>query len=69
MKSDKEKADELDAQDRLRARGYQWKTCHHCKGTGYFVQGGKNSKGEEFAAALDCLTCKGRGGLWQAPIT
>lgn len=33
MKSDKELADQLDAEDRLRSRGYEKKTCEKCNGT------------------------------------
>jgi hypothetical protein len=33
-KTAKELADELDAKDRLRERGYTWKTCKYCHGIG-----------------------------------
>lgn len=35
MKTDKELADELDAKDRLRRRGYTQKPCLSCNGKGY----------------------------------
>ena len=45
----KELADELDARDRLRARGWHWKTCKTCRGLGEL-------KG--------CGACGGKGGRW-----
>lgn len=56
-KSDKELADELDAQDRLRNRGYERKTCDRCGGRG------------QSAPDINCWQCHGRGYYWQAPIT
>lgn len=55
-KSDKELADELDARDRLEARGYQRVTCPKCKG---FCQFG----------SIQCWKCEGKGYCWEAPIT
>jgi DnaJ-class molecular chaperone len=57
MKSDKELADELDAQDRLRNRGYEQVACEKCGGLGF----------EGFDIA--CSKCEGKGYYWQAPIT
>lgn len=48
-KSAKELADELDAKDRLRARGYRWKTCEHCHGMGEIT---------------GCGACENKGGKW-----
>jgi DnaJ-class molecular chaperone len=56
-KSDKELADELDARDRLRARGYEQVKCPACQGLGM----------EGFDIA--CFRCEGKGYYWQAPIT
>ena len=53
--TDKEFADELDAQDRLRARGYRQKTCPSCKG----------SSNEH---TFTCWRCKGKGVVWEAPM-
>lgn len=55
-KSDKELADELDAQDRLRSRGYERVTCARCRGVGL----------EGFDIA--CSVCEGRGYRWLPPI-
>lgn len=57
MKSDKELADELDAQDRLTARGYKRVPCEPCRGTG--------QRGPD----INCWHCEGKGYIWQAPIT
>lgn len=54
--SDKELADELDAQDRLIARGYKRETCPKCNGYGAL-------------GSVQCWQCEGRGYYWQAPIT
>ena len=56
-KSDKELADELDARDRLRARGYERVPCEKC-----------NSLGLE-GFDIVCSRCEGKGYFWQAPIT
>jgi len=56
MKSDRELADELDAQDRLKARGYEKVTCENCRGEGHQI-------------SVECFKCEGRGYYWQAPIT
>lgn len=50
--SDKELADRLDAEDRLKARGMQKKTCEHCKGTG---------------PISGCIPCGGKGYHWENP--
>lgn len=55
MKSDKELADELDARDRLEARGYKRETCPKCKGFGQF-------------GSIQCWQCEGKGYCWQAPL-
>lgn len=67
MKSDKDLADHLDAQDRLRSRGYKWKKCDHCKGIGFIIVSRINQN--EFAATHRCVPCDGRGGTWEPPIT
>lgn len=56
MKTDKEIADELDAKDRLIARGYKQLKCEKCNGFGQF-------------GSVVCWKCEGRGYYWQAPIT
>lgn len=61
-KSTKELADELDAQDRLKARGYIKEQCSVCKGTGYMIRAGVFSSDE-------CILCHGEGFTWQSPIT
>jgi uncharacterized paraquat-inducible protein A len=55
--SDKELADKLDAQDRLRARGYEKVACEKCDGLGL----------EGFDIA--CSRCGGKGYHWRAPLT
>lgn len=55
--TDKELSDRLDAQDRLRARGYQQKRCERCRGGGM----------EGFD--INCSRCEGKGYYWEAPIT
>lgn len=55
-KTDKELADELDARDRLEARGYKRVTCTKCNGFGQF-------------GSIQCWQCEGRGCNWEAPIT
>jgi hypothetical protein len=55
-KSDKELADELDAKDRLRNRGYEQVTCEKCGGLGM----------EGFDIACSC--CEGKGYHWRAPL-
>lgn len=57
-KTDKELADELDARDRLRNRGYEQVKCGMCNGFGW--QGHPE---------VNCPACEGRGYRWQAPIT
>lgn len=52
----KELADELDARDRLRQRGYDWKSCKHCHGIGRDARG------------APCFPCGGKGGTWMAPM-
>lgn len=59
MKSDKELADELDAQKRLREHGYTEKRCTSCDGTGVRVWG----RGPQ-----TCYTCNGKGWVWEAPL-
>jgi DnaJ-class molecular chaperone len=55
--TDKELADQLDAQDRLIARGYTRKTCDSCRGVG------------QLPGIGECYSCEGRGFHWYAPIT
>lgn len=61
-KSTKELADELDAQDRLKARGYVKEPCPACKGLGSMIRGGQLTLDE-------CFMCHGVGFTWQAPLT
>lgn len=60
MKTDKELADELDARDRLIARGYKLVKCDVCAGYGHL--------GSNMFTPI-CPTCNGRGQRWEAPIT
>lgn len=54
-KTDKELADELDAKDRLIARGYKRQTCAKCNGFGQF-------------GSIQCWRCEGKGYTWEAPL-
>lgn len=56
MKSDKELADELDAQDRLVSRGYKRETCDRCEGIG------------QAYPDICCPRCEGRGYNWLPPL-
>lgn len=57
--TDKELADRLDAEKRIRNHGGTWKTCPRCKGAGYdFPHSGM----------LPCFVCNGRGGEWEFPM-
>lgn len=58
MKSDKEIADDLDAKDRLIARGYERVPCEKCHGLGYSLD----------FSGRECLACQGVGFHWQAPM-
>ncbi len=53
-KSDKEVADELDARDRLKARGAVWMTCRACEGLSEIIG--------------YCPSCQGNGGRWSFPL-
>lgn len=64
MKTSKELADELDAQDRLIARGYTKVPCPTCKGRGIL-----DYKGGWGAMCEICHNCNGGGRIWKAPIT
>lgn len=55
MKTDKELADELDAQKRLEGHGYIRHACDTCHGTG--MQ--RYSK---------CFRCEGKGHTWESPL-
>ncbi len=57
LKTDRELADELDARDRLEARGYKRKLCDKCGGTG------------QSYPDIVCNKCEGKGCRWEAPIT
>lgn len=61
MPKDKELADQLDAEDRLRNRGYEKVTCPRCGG-GYGGVG-------QIQPDIICWKCEGKGYLWEAPIT
>jgi DnaJ-class molecular chaperone len=52
MKSDKELADQLDAEDRLRGRGYEKQICPKCNGYGQF-------------GSVVCWQCEGKGHIWK----
>lgn len=58
MKSDstKELADRLDAEERLRKRGYTKRRCDTCKG------------GTDFRLAGRCYSCGGKGFRWSGPM-
>lgn len=57
--TDKELADHLDAQDRLRARGLERYTCETCKGTG------ANKHQSIYLPYVPCFHCRGRGYTWE----
>lgn len=59
--SDKELADRLDAEDRLRGRGYEKVRCCRCDGMGFTIESGM--------FMLECGACQGRGFYWQSPLT
>lgn len=56
-KPNKELANELDAEDRLRGRGYTQEPCSSCRGSGMKMING---------ALTPCLSCDGRGFHWRA---
>jgi len=62
IKSDKEFADELDARDRLKRRGFKMQTCKLCKGTGMFI-----AERDHYQSFLSCHACAGKGYIWEAP--
>jgi DnaJ-class molecular chaperone len=53
---DIELADRLDAEDRLRNRGYEKRTCERCNGFGQF-------------GSIQCPRCEGKGYWWMPPVT
>lgn len=53
-KTDKELADEVDARERLKARGYEQKRCPVCS---------KDYRLRDF-----CSRCGGKGYVWEAPL-
>lgn len=55
-KSDKELADELDARDRLIARGYERVKCPKCDGLGLRF------------GDVQCWQCEGKGYYWMPPL-
>jgi DnaJ-class molecular chaperone len=59
--SDVELANQLDAEDRLRNRGYTKTECPSCRGAGW----GRNPWNRN----IPCSMCDGRGYFWQAPLT
>lgn len=63
MKSDKELADEIEARERLVARGYTKIACKYCGGFGKVPN--PSHKGLFF----ECVSCDGRGYTWQAQFT
>lgn len=63
--TDKELADELDAQKRILAHGYTKENCPTCKGTGWLVSEylALANKGRK----VECFACGGKGYKWKAP--
>ncbi len=59
--TDKELADQLDAEDRLLKRGYRKISCIYCNG-----RGGGQTKHDPYSR---CFECEGKGYRWSAPIT
>lgn len=59
--SDKELADQLDAEDRLLNRGYKKRRCSACDGVGIIIEAGRVSP--------TCGSCDGRGVYWESPLT
>lgn len=60
--NDKELADQLDAQGRLRNRGYKRVKCDKCQGVGSVLH-------PIWTILVDCGACQGKGYHWQAPLT
>lgn len=57
---DKELADLLDAQDRLKKRGYRKITCLTCGGSGI--------EGRDWTMIVcECPQCHGKGYIWKTP--
>lgn len=57
MKTAKEIADELDAEDKLISRGWTQEKCVACDGTGH------STRNPDWF----CLECGGKGTIWTAP--
>lgn len=55
-KTDKELADELDAQSRLKRKGYRQRPCVNLNCAKDRIRG------------MRCLTCGGKGYTWEAPL-
>jgi len=62
MKSDKELAEQLDADKRIRSHGYKKKTCPYCNGIGIDQSPRRNYVGTR------CYPCGGKGYTWEAPL-
>lgn len=62
MKTSKELADELDAQDRLMARGYAKVKCESCEGKGYCTHAQN-----QWINPWICIECGGKGWTWKSP--
>ena len=56
--TDKELADRLDAEKRIRNHDGTWKSCPDCNGLGF----------NPHSNMSQCWTCQGRGGLWEFPL-
>lgn len=72
MKTDKEIADELDARDRLIARGWKYKKCLPCGGTGQYFRA-PVGKEKDLAGSVNkvldtCACCGGKGHGWIIPL-
>lgn len=68
MKTDAKLADELDVRDRLIKKGYTWKKCGHCHGSGVLIimedQWHSRHPFRRYGAERSCVACNGRGGTW-----
>jgi DnaJ-class molecular chaperone len=61
MRTAKEIADNLDAEDRLRKRGYTKERCRSCDGRGFYPP-------DQMVVWSECMSCRGKGYRWQGPL-
>lgn len=63
MKTAKEIADNLDAEERLTKRGYTKKECNKCNGLGFI-----KTQNNKLPFSYPCYACCGSGFSWMPPI-